>query len=293
MTLLLKFYGVVAFVRTDIPTRRRNDLEMQQTESIVYEVTINESKWAFMCIYRPPSQSNETFSQELFKCLDKCSTIYDNHIILGDLNYDLLSEIKSKPLVEIMELFDLKNIITDATYFKKGCTPTLNDVILKNVSKRCMKCLNFPTGISDCQNFISTVINSNVAKDEMSIFEYRSFTALFIALTINNMITTKRKTIISPRRVQSASSVRIPQNIGRSLLPTINITPSKLSSVSSIRLNGASNCNIFRNSLRIRLSPVKSPIIRKYKNLDKRRSLYPLISTCNVKSCICCSHLNC
>ena len=72
------------------------------------------------------------------------------------------------------------------------------------------------------------------------------------------MITTERETIISPRRVQSAASVRIPQKIGRSLLPTINITPLKLSSVSSIRLNGASNDNIFR--LRIRLSPVKSPI---------------------------------
>ena len=83
------------------------------------------------------------------------------------------------------------------------------------------------------------------------------------------MITTKRKTIISPRRVQLASSIRIPQNISRSLLTTINITPLKLSSVSSIRLNDASNCNIFRNSLRIRLAPVKSPIIRKYKNLYK------------------------
>ena len=107
------------------------------------------------------------------------------------------------------------------------------------------------------------------------------------------MITTKSKTIISPRRVQSASSVRIPQNIGRSLLPTINITPLKLSSVSSIRLNGASNCNIFRNSLRFRLSPTKSPIIYKYESPDKRRSLYPSIFTCNVKSCTCCSHLNC
>ena len=97
-----------------------------------------------------------------------------------------------------------------------------------------------------------------------------------------------------PNLVKSASSVRIPQNIGRSLLPTIYITPLKLSSVSSIRLNGASNCNIFRNSLTIiKLSPVKSPVIRKYKNPDKRHSPYPSISTCNVKSCICCSHLNC
>ena len=47
------------------------------------------------------------------------------------------------------------------------------------------------------------------------------------------------------------SYVQIPQNIGRSLLPTINMIPFKLPSVSSIRLNGASHCNIFRNSLRI------------------------------------------
>ena len=35
--------------------------------------------------------------------------------------------------------------------------------------------LNFPTGISDCHNFISTIIKSNIAKDEMSISEYLSF----------------------------------------------------------------------------------------------------------------------
>ena len=78
---------------------------MQQTESIAYEVTINDNKWVFMCVYRPPLKSNETFSQELFRCLDKCTTIYDNHLLLGDLNSDLLSETKSKPLTEIMELF--------------------------------------------------------------------------------------------------------------------------------------------------------------------------------------------
>ena len=167
--------GIAAFVRTDIPARRRKDLEMTQTESIFYEVNINDSKWAFICVYRPPSQSNETFSQELFKSLDKCSTLYDNHLLFGDLNYDLLSESKSKPLTDIMELFDYKNLIKGATCFKKDCVPTLNDVILTNVSNKCMKSLNFCTGISDCHNFISTVINSNIARDEMTKFEYRSF----------------------------------------------------------------------------------------------------------------------
>ena len=44
--------------------------------------------------------------------------MYDNHILLGDLNYDLLSETKSKPLTQIMELFDLKNLIIGATSCK-------------------------------------------------------------------------------------------------------------------------------------------------------------------------------
>ena len=78
-------------------------------------------------------------------------------------------------LIDIMELFDYKNLIKDATCCQKDCSPTLNDVILTNVSKSCIKSRNFYTGISDCHNIISTVINSNIAKDEMSKFEYRSF----------------------------------------------------------------------------------------------------------------------
>ena len=78
-----------------------------------------------------------------------------------------------------------------------------------------------------------------------------------------------------------------------SLLPTVNISPLKLHSVSSINLYGASNYNSFSNHLRIRLSPIKSPILLKYKNPYKRNSLYPNISKCNAKSCTCCNHLIC
>ena len=78
-----------------------------------------------------------------------------------------------------------------------------------------------------------------------------------------------------------------------SLLPTVNVSPLKLYSVSSINLYGASNYNIFSNHLRIRLSPIKSPILLKYKNPYKRNSMYPNISKGNAKSCTCCNHLIC
>ena len=108
-------------------------------------------------------------------------------------------------------------------------------------------------------------------------------------------ITNRLKVTISPIRLHSASSLQIPRSTARfnSLLPTVNVSPLKLHSVSSINLYGASNYNIFRNHLRIRLSPIKSPIFLKYKNPYKRNSMYPNISNCNAKSCICCKYLIC
>ena len=106
-------------------------------------------------------------------------------------------------------------------------------------------------------------------------------------------ITNRLKITISPIRLHSASSLQIPCSTARfnSLLPTVYVSALKLHSVSSI--NDASNYNIVSNHLRIRLSPIKSPILLKYKNLYKRNDMYPNISKCNAKSCTCCNHLIC
>ena len=107
-------------------------------------------------------------------------------------------------------------------------------------------------------------------------------------------ITNRLKITISPIRLHSASSLQIPRSTARfnSLLPTVKVSLLKLHSVLSINLYGASNYNIFRNHLRIRLSPIKS-ILLKYKNPYKRNSMYPNISKCIAKSCTCCNHLIC
>ena len=99
-------------------------------------------------------------------------------------------------------------------------------------------------------------------------------------------ITNRLKVTISPIRLHSASSLQIPRSTDRfnSLLPTANCSPLKLH---------ASSYNIFRNHLRIKLPPIKSPILLKYKNPFKRNKMYPNISKCNAKGCICCNHLIC
>ena len=106
-------------------------------------------------------------------------------------------------------------------------------------------------------------------------------------------ITNRLKITISPIKLHSTSSLQIPRSTARfnSLLPTVNVSYLNFHSVSSIHLYGASNYNIFSNHLRNRLSPIKSPILLKYKNPYKRNSIYPNISKCNAKNCTCCNHL--
>ena len=56
----------------------------------------------------------------------------------------------------------------------------------------------------------------------------------------------------------------------QNLLPTVRVTPLNSFSASTVNLHGASNSNVFRNNLQIRLSPLKLPILRKYINPFKR-----------------------
>ena len=117
---------------------------------------------------------------------------------------------------------------------------------------------------------------------------------LTVSQLYNRMsITNRFKLTISPLWLHSASSVRIPHSINnfRTLLPSVLVRPINLFSATSVNFSGADNTNMFKNNLRIRLSPLKSPILRKYTNPFKRSGMYPSNSKCNAKRCRCCSHL--
>ena len=105
-------------------------------------------------------------------------------------------------------------------------------------------------------------------------------------------ITNKFKLSISPLRLHSASSVGIPHSINnfRVMLPSVLVSPINLFSAASVNFRGAGNTNLFKNNLSVRLSPIKSPIIRKYTDPFKTSGMYPSISKCNTKRCRCCSH---
>ena len=109
------------------------------------------------------------------KSLDKCFVSYENIIIFGDLNFDMLCAEKSQILNDICDSFNLSQLVKGPTCFKKGCNPSLVDVIITNKKNMCLKTTNSPTGVSDCHNIISTVVKGNLPAQKRREVTYRSY----------------------------------------------------------------------------------------------------------------------
>ena len=101
--------------------------------------------------------------------------------------------------------------------------------------------------------------------------------------------------LLSPVQIHSASSIQIPQSTNRyhSMLPSVYVSPLKLHLAPKVDLHGGSDSALFRNHLKVRLYPLKSPVLRNSRSKYRRSVVYPHISKCNAKRCSCCKYLSC
>ena len=146
--------GVIIYIRSDLTSRQRTDLETDQIECISVEILVGNTKWLVMGMYKPPSMKPDTFSTDLQKYLDKVHISIENFILLGDLNYDLSDPTKGKTLRDMFDIFNLQNLIKKPTCFMKDSKPSLVDVILTNKPKLFMISDQCGTGLSDWHNMV-------------------------------------------------------------------------------------------------------------------------------------------
>ena len=104
--------GLLTYIKSDIPSDRKHKLECKIIESIFTEIVVNNEKWIICGLYRPPSMSDKEFSNDFIQTFDQLSVKYDNILILGDLNYNmLLDNSKSTPSNNVCDIFDFSNLI--------------------------------------------------------------------------------------------------------------------------------------------------------------------------------------
>ena len=123
----------MTFIRSDIPSVRREEFESPSIEMTCIEITLSRRKWAIISLYRTQRTSTTVFLSELTDSLDVIINRYDNIFILGHLNIDLMdpNDQGFNSLIDFCEIFYLTNLIHFDTCVTKNHSSSI-DVILTN-----------------------------------------------------------------------------------------------------------------------------------------------------------------
>ena len=169
--------GVMVYIRNDIPCRRRCEFEFacHENQSICLEFSIRNEKWFLLSNYILPSSNVNNYCNQMGPTLDKILSESSNVILTGDFNVDMLSKsLKFTALNDVLQMYNLQNIITNGTCFK-GSKATLLDLIIVSKPKRYGSTLNFNCGLSDCHNFVLACTKLQHARFRPKMVTYRSY----------------------------------------------------------------------------------------------------------------------
>ena len=136
----------------------------------MFEFSVSNKKWLLLGNYKPPSQSDLSFINELNLAMNFFSPIYENFVLLGDFNMST----ENPNLKHFMCSFDLESLIDLPTCYK-SMNPTCIDLILTNKKNHFMKSTTFETGLSDYHKLITTILRKTISKGNSKKLFYRDY----------------------------------------------------------------------------------------------------------------------
>ena len=163
--------GLLLYVDENLPGKIINSYKFKEnSEIIVFEFSVSNKKWLLLGNYKPPSQNDLSFINELNLALNFFSPIYENFVLLGDFNLST----ENPNLKNFMCSFDLESLINSPTCYK-STNPSCIDLILTNKKNHFMKSATFETGFSDHHKLITTILRKTISKGNSKKMFYRDY----------------------------------------------------------------------------------------------------------------------
>ena len=155
--------GLILYINENIPCKPLND-------HLTIEIHQNKRSWLFIGIYKPPSQSDNEFTNRLSLIIDYYLPKYENLILIGDFNLST----ENQHIDALIQAYNLNNLTNKPTCFQSN-KPTCTDVTLTD-KKNLFKLSNtFETSISDHHKLVSTILKSGSFKGTPKMKIYRSY----------------------------------------------------------------------------------------------------------------------
>ena len=144
------------FIREGLITKRLYAYEVIFSETKYLEVTVSKKKWCIIFAYRPPHNSNkDSFFKELNKSLNNIARKYENVLLVGDLNIDILDKKKDlkNHLSDLCDTFSLSNLISEVTCVNSSVGSSI-DEMLANRPRSFHHTSLIETDLNDCHKLI-------------------------------------------------------------------------------------------------------------------------------------------
>ena len=128
-------------------------------EATLMQLSIESQKWLCIGLYKPSSQSEKYFPDNLSLALSKISSEYKHVMLVGDFNLT----VENKNLEVFVNTFDLECLIKKPICFQ-STSPSCIHLILTNKKEFFESSHVLEVGISDHHSLIMTALRSQLLK---------------------------------------------------------------------------------------------------------------------------------
>ena len=154
--------------------RFRRDLDKNGSKyTTCLESTISKKKWCITFAYKPPYNSNKDgFFKELNKSQCNITGQYENVLVVGDFNIDILDKKKDSKnyLPDLCVTFLLSNLIPEVT-----CVKPSVDLMVTNRPRRFHNTSLIETGLSDCHKLVLSLFRAFFKRIAAETIECRNY----------------------------------------------------------------------------------------------------------------------
>ena len=145
--------------------------EFLDTSPLYIELNFHKTKWLLSCSYNPNRNNIMNHLDALRRNLDLYSSEYKHIILLGDFNV----ETKEPCMQSFLELYGLRNLISEPTCYKNPEKPSSIDLILTNSSSSFQNSCAIETGLSNFHKMTITVMKTTFHKLKPKLIYYGDY----------------------------------------------------------------------------------------------------------------------
>ena len=125
--------GILVYVKNDIPSKRRDDLELNNIECLWVEINVRNKKLLVGTFYRPQNSNALVFSNIENSSGMAVDTGIADIIILGDFNINILNEQPARKITELCQQYNFSQLINEPTNYTESSSSIIDLIMVSNL----------------------------------------------------------------------------------------------------------------------------------------------------------------